>query len=267
VVERSWRLVATALAFTLFGAAAVAANLLYFIPLRFVVSNGAARRRYARAGIRVGYRSFLQVLAMLRIVKLELDREGLARLGGSAAVVVANHPTLVDVLVLLAHIEGASCVVKHSLWRNPFLSFAIRAAEYIPNRDPEQLLRDSGAALARNEPLIVFPEATRTVPGEPLRLQRGAAQIALASDADIKIVHFSCEPVFLSKRDAWYRIPAIRPCLAARVGASLRAREFQRGGANRSVAARHLTLALQNELSKEIRPDARAGTGAQTTAH
>jgi 1-acyl-sn-glycerol-3-phosphate acyltransferase len=266
-VGRSWRLVATALAFAVFGLIAAVANLLYFVPLRLVVPRRDVRQRWARAAIRVLYKAFLRVLVLLGIVKLDLDRHALATLGGARAVIVANHPTLLDVLVLLAYIEQASCVVKHSLWRNPFLSSAIRAAYYIPNRDPEQLLRDCRAALERNEPLVVFPEATRSVPGEPLRLQRGAAQIALESDADLKIVHFSCEPVFLSKRDPWYRVPGTRPCLAARVGASVRAREFQRAGANRSVAARHLTLALQNELSKEIRPDARAGTGAQTAAH
>jgi 1-acyl-sn-glycerol-3-phosphate acyltransferase len=266
-VGRSWRLVATALAFAVFGVVAAVASLLYFLPLRLIAPRRPVCQRWARAGIRVCYKAFLRVLELLGIVKLDLDRNALASLGGARAVIVANHPTLLDVLVLLAYIEQASCVVKHSLWRNPFLSLAIRAAHYIPNRDPEQLLRECRAALERNEPLIVFPEATRSVPGQPLRLQRGAAQIALQSDADLKIVHFSCEPVFLSKRDPWYRVPVARPCLAARVGASVRAREFQRSGANRSVAARHLTLALQNELSKEIRPDARAGTGAQTAAH
>lgn len=263
---RSWRFVATALAFAVFGVAAVLVNALYFVPVRLLAPSGTAQR-WARAGIRGSYRAFLQFLAFLGIVKLDLDRAALARLGGAAGVIVANHPTLLDVIVLLAYVEQANCVVKHSLWRNPFLSFAIRAARYIPNQDPEQVLRDCDAALQRNEPLIVFPEATRSVPGEPLRLHRGAATIALESDTDVKIVHFSCEPVMLSKGDPWYRIPVRRPCLAARVGASVRAREFQRSGANRSVAARHLTLALQQELSKGIRLDARAGTGAQTATH
>jgi 1-acyl-sn-glycerol-3-phosphate acyltransferase len=266
-VGRSWRLVATALAFAVFGLLAAVMNVLYFMPLRVVALRRPVRQRLARAGIRVCYKAFLRVLELLGIVKLELDRKALASLSGARVVIVANHPTLLDATVLLAYIEQASCVVKHSLWRNPFLSSAIRAAYYIPNRDPEQLLRDCGAALARNEPLVVFPEATRSVPGEPLRLQRGAAQIALEAGADLKIVHFSCEPVFLSKGDPWYRIPRTRPCLAARVGASVRARDFLGTGATRSVAARHLTLALKNELSKEIRPNARAGTGAQTTAH
>ena len=169
--------------------------------------------------------------------------------------------------MLLAYVKHASCVVKPSLWGNPFLSGALRAASYVPSNDPEQLLRDCDAALERGESLIVFPEATRSVPGEPLRLQRGAATIALSSDAVLTIVHLRCEPVLLTKGDPWYRIPSRRPCLAARVGASVRARDFQRTGANRSVAARHLTLALQHELSKEIQLDARAGTGAQTATN
>jgi 1-acyl-sn-glycerol-3-phosphate acyltransferase len=264
---RSSRLAATALAFALFGLAAAVLNVLFFLPVRLLVPAGAPRRRWARAGIRICYRAFLRLLTLLGIVELDLDREGLARLGGAAGVIVANHPTLLDVTVLLAHIEQASCVVKHGLWRNPFLSLAIRAAGYVPNKDPEQLLRDAAAALQRGEPLIVFPEATRSVPGEPLRLHRGAATIALRSDAVLKIVHFRCEPVLLTKGVPWYRVPGRRPCLAARVGASVRAREFQRSGVNRNVAARHLTLALQHELSKEIQLDARAGTRAQTATH
>jgi 1-acyl-sn-glycerol-3-phosphate acyltransferase len=255
------------LAFAIFGVAAVLVTVLYFVPLRFLAPSDALRRRCARAGIRVAYRAFLQLLSLLGVVKLDLDREALARLAGVPAVIVANHPTLLDVLVLLAHVPQANCVVKPALWRNPFLSLAIGAAGYIPSRGPVELLRDCDGALKRGEPLIVFPEATRSVPGEELRLHRGAATIALDSDASVQVVHFSCEPVLLTKGVPWYRVPARRPCLAARVGASLRAREFQRGSVNRAVAARHLTRALQHELSKEIRLDARPGTGAQTAAH
>jgi 1-acyl-sn-glycerol-3-phosphate acyltransferase len=262
-VERSWRLVATATAFGVFGIGSVLLTILWFAPLALVAS-AAPRRRAARAAIAGSYKLFLAALEWLGVVELDFDREALARLGDGGAVIVANHPTLLDVMVLLAHVEQVGCVVKQSLWRNPFVAPAIRAAGYVPSRDPEQLLRDCGAALQREEALIVFPEATRSVPGEPLRLHRGAAAIALHSDAVVKVVHFHCEPVLLAKGDSWYRVPHRRPCLAARVGASLRAREFQPSGANRTVAARHLTLALHRELSRGTQLDARAGTRAQT---
>ena len=264
MLERSWRLFGTAVSFAVFGVGAVLVSLLF---LALLVVPRRVRQRPARALVRVSFRSFLRFLATLRVFDFDLDREGLARLGTAGRrVVVANHPTLLDVIVLLAYVNQASCVVKSRVWRNPFLAAAVRAANYVPNDDFTQLLRDSDAALARHEPLIVFPEATRSVPGEPLRLQRGAATIALESDAVVDIVHFRCEPVLLTKSDAWYRVPARRPCLAVKVGASLRAREYLRGGASRSVATRRLTQALQQELG-ESPSDARAGAGAETAAH
>jgi len=264
---RSWRFVATVASFAVFGVGAVLVSTLFFGALVLIMPRGAARQRLARDGVRMVFRVFLRFMVLLRVLRLDIDREGLARLGAEGgSVIVANHPTLLDVMVLLAHVEQAGCVVKHSLWRNPFLSPAIRAANYIPNRDSEQLLRDCDVALKRGESLIVFPEATRSVPGEPLRLQRGAATIALNSDAVLRVVHFKCEPVMLAKGHPWYRTPKRRPCLAARVGASVRARQFQGGGVSRNVAARRLTEALQRQLSGEIPLDARAGTGAQTAA-
>jgi 1-acyl-sn-glycerol-3-phosphate acyltransferase len=265
---RSWRFFATVASFAVFGIAAIVMSVVWFGALLVVVPSRPWRQRLARDGVRWSFRTFLRFMELVGVVKLDIDRAGLERLGAAGrCVIVANHPTLLDAMILLAYVRGAGCVVKHRLWSNPFLSAAIRAANYIPNRDSEQLLRDCAAALARNEPLVVFPEATRSVPGEPLRLQRGAAVIALESDVDLQIVHFSCEPVFLSKSQAWHLIPARRPCLVARVGASVRARDFQLDGVHRSVGARRLTEALQQELAKEIQVDARAGAGAETTAH
>jgi 1-acyl-sn-glycerol-3-phosphate acyltransferase len=267
-LERSWRLVATGVSFAVFAVCSVLASAALFPVLALVAADRVRRRRWARAVNRVSFRALLRFMTLAGVATFDIDREGLARLGADGGgMVVANHPTFLDVVVLLAYIEQANCVVKHSLWRNPFLAAPMRVAGYIPNLNPEQVLRDCAQALARNETLIVFPEATRSVPGEALRLQRGAANIALAADTWLKIVHFECEPVLLAGGMPWYRVPKRRPCLAASVGASVRARDFLHTGEHRSVAARRLTQALQRELSKGVQPDASAGTGAQTAPH
>ena len=260
-------MVATAASFAVFGIGAVLASVALFPVLVLVATDPVRRRRWARAFNRASFRALLRFMALAGVATFDVDRDGLARLGAGGGMVVANHPTFLDVVVLLAHIEQANCVVKHSLWRNPLLAGPMRLAGYIPNQNPEQLLRDCAEALERRETLIVFPEATRSIPGQPLSLQRGAANIALAADAWLRIVHFTCEPVLLARGAPWYRVPERRPCLAARVGASVRARDFLQTGEHRSVAARRLTQALQRELSKGVQPDARAGTGAQTAAH
>lgn len=264
MLDRSWRLIGTALSFAVFGVGAVLVGTVFVLLLAVPQRT---RQRPARDLVRVSFRSFLWFLSLVRVFDFDIDEAGLARLGAPGRrVIVANHPTLLDVIVLLAHVRQASCVVKSRVWRNPFLSAAVRAANYVPNTDLTQLLRDCDAALARDEPLIVFPEATRSVPGEPLHLQRGAATIALESGAVVEMVHFRCEPVLLAKGDAWYRVPRRRPCLRVRVGASLCAREYLDGGASRSVAARRLTQALQQEL-RGSPSDAGAGAGAETAPH
>ena len=164
-------------------------------------------------------------------------------------IVVANHPTLIDVVQLLAQIEHGNCIVKHAIWANPFLGGVMRAANYISNDNSEELLSSCVEALERGETLVIFPEATRTVSGQDMKFRRGAAQVALASGVPVQFVHFSCNPSTLTKAERWYNIPSKRPCFRMRVGDRLDPGEFQIHGERRSVASRRLTRAMHGTLS------------------
>ncbi len=48
--------------------------------------------------------------------------------------------------------------------------------------------------------LLIFPEGTRTTPGIKPKLQRGAAQIAVRTERDLRVVHITVTPSFLTKR-------------------------------------------------------------------
>ena len=111
--------------------------------------------------------------------------EGAERLRKPGRLIVANHPTLIDVVLLVSQMPEVDCIVKRGLWRNPFLRWPVSWAGYLPNSEGEQLIEACAATLRRGHSLLVFPEGTRTVPGKPLRMQRGAAHIALAADAEI----------------------------------------------------------------------------------
>jgi 1-acyl-sn-glycerol-3-phosphate acyltransferase len=262
-MERSWRVVATALSFVVFAVAAAILTLTVGAGIALLAWRPERRRRLARASIRSMFGAFLSFVQFLRVLKLDIDAETRATLAAERTIVVANHPSFIDVLVLLACIEQSNCVVKVGVWRNPLLAWAVRLADYIPNRDPEAMLSACDAALRRKETLIIFPEATRTRPGEAIRLQRGAANIALRSDATIRLVHLKCEPPLLAKGVRWYRVPDRQPCLAVRVGGSVRARDSMRPGESPNAAARRLTLLLQQELSRDVSFDERSGARAQ----
>ena len=64
--------------------------------------------------------------------------------------------------------------------------------------------------LAAGNNLTIFPEGTRSVPGEPLDSQRGFAHIATLTGVNLQPVTITCEPITLVKRAPYIdpRFPA-----------------------------------------------------------
>ena len=124
----------------------------------------------------------------------------------------------------------------------------VRATNYISNDDSEELLTKCVEALRKGETLVIFPEATRTVPGQPMRLRRGAARIALAANVPIQMVHISCRPSTLTKAEHWYEIPTRRPCLRTRVGDRLDIAAFRKAEEEPSMASRRLTELMHKKF-------------------
>jgi 1-acyl-sn-glycerol-3-phosphate acyltransferase len=264
---RAWRLAATTLLFAIFGVSGVISSLLVFPALQVLAGNSERRQRWSRTFVRLYFRSFVSMMATFGVCTFDIDAETRASLANARGkLVVGNHPTLIDALVLLAYIDQANCVVKSALWRNPFLTVGIRAANYISNENTEELMSCCEAALSEGQALIVFPEATRTVPGQPIRPQRGAATMALRAKVQVQIVHIDCQPVFLSRHVAWYRIPRRKPCFIVRAGVSLWADDFLRSGGLRSIAARQMTGVIARELNAGAGNEG-AGVRAQTASH
>ena len=91
--------------------------------------------------------------------------------------IIANHPSLLDVAFLISQIDNTSCIIKHGLTRNPFTRGPVTAAGYISNDESADML-NRASALRGGQTLIVFPEGTRTT-GDMPRFHRGACAIAL----------------------------------------------------------------------------------------
>lgn len=125
--------------------------------------------------------------------------------------VVANHPSFLDAVVLLARLPEANCVVKGRLRRHPLFAAYLRAGRYIGNgADPAEVIEQCRRAAARGEPVLIFPEGTRSQPGAVPHFLRGAAQIALRARLQILPVTVSCNPAVLTHGVPWYRMPVCR---------------------------------------------------------
>jgi 1-acyl-sn-glycerol-3-phosphate acyltransferase len=206
VLSVLWRIAVAGFCFAAFMVGGIAFSLLLFPLVRLLSGGRSQYERRVRVAVRLSFATLLWVLRVLGMLRVDARNTALLRQSG-AVLVLANHPSYLDIVVLIAHIPNAVCVVKSKLWQSPFFGGVVRAAGYIRNDEPETLIRNCTAKLAAGLPLIIFPEGTRTVPGAPLHFVRGAAHIALTTGVPILPVLLRCEPRVLTKGAKWYAMP------------------------------------------------------------
>lgn len=244
-----WRLVATALSFLVFGIGGVLLTLSVF-PALLCVPN-ATRAVKARWWIHKSFGCFMWLMEHLGVLRFEVTgREYLQAREG--VLILANHPTLIDVVALIALTPNASCVVKQALWKNPFIGGVVRAAAYISNAQPEGVIDACVDDLQRTNALIVFPEGTRTGVDQPFRFQRGAAYIILRSACPVLPVLIQCDPLTLTKGVAWYRIPRKKCTLSVAVLPPMNAKAWVNQADPATLQARRLTSALEKFFTEQI---------------
>ncbi|OZI35770.1 1-acyl-sn-glycerol-3-phosphate acyltransferase [Bordetella genomosp. 1] len=214
-----WRLVATAMAFSLFGLGGLLLRLVIFPPQRLFFGDPARRQRRARATITWTFRCFIRF--MVRTGILTVDFRGAERLGRPGQMIIANHPSLLDVVFLIGHVADTNCIVKHGLVTNAFTRGPINAAGYISNSESLDMLDEAADALRAGQTLIVFPEGTRTPRDSQPRFHRGACAIAMRGASVITPVVIRMSPRSLTKGEPWYRIPARRMRYSIHVGADI----------------------------------------------
>lgn len=201
-----WRLCTTALCFSVFGVGGILLACTVFPIQRIVYRDAEHRRQVARKTVHKSFRFFIGMMSKTGTASFDVDNlQELRQLRGN--IIIANHPSLIDVVVLISIIPNADCIVKAHLFRNPFMRGVIRSTGYISNADPEGLLEDCKRSLSMGNNLIIFPEGTRTTPGQPIKFQRGTANIVLRCKPQIMPLLINVAPTTLTKQCKWYHIP------------------------------------------------------------
>jgi 1-acyl-sn-glycerol-3-phosphate acyltransferase len=245
---RCWRVVATGLCFALFGIGGLLLRVLVFPLLSLLVWQREARIGAARAIIRLAFRAFVETMRGLGVLRYEII--GLEKLDRRGLLILANHPTLIDTVFLMAFVRRADCVVKSGLWNNPFTRGPVRAAGYINSEHGSQLIEACVGSLGAGNNLIVFPEGTRTPAGGEIALKRGAANIAVRGGSAVTPVLISCTPSTLGKGGKWWQVPRRTAQFRIEVKDDIEIYHFTGGGMSDVIAARRLTEHLQTYFAK-----------------
>lgn len=250
-----WRLIATAASFVLFGLGGLCLRLLVFPLLAWLPGDAQAHRLRARRTVGRLFWFFIRFMARTGVLTYQID--GAEKIGRPGQMIIANHPSLIDVVFLIGLVRDANCVVKQSLWENPFTRGPLRSTQYISNDGSMDMLDAASDALQDGQSLIVFPEGTRTRPGQPPAFHRGAAAIALRGAKILTPVTIKVSPTTLTKAEPWYRIPQRRVHFSFHVGADIDPQAFAALGPA-PQASRRLNDFLHHYYIKELAEDERS---------
>jgi 1-acyl-sn-glycerol-3-phosphate acyltransferase len=119
------------------------------------------RRRCGRFMIMDGFRTYLRFLRFAFPFRFDLSE--LARLADEKPLIIAaNHPSLLDAVLIVSCLPNAVCVMKASLMDNFVFGVCARLAGYIRNNAPLAMILNAREVLQDGAHLVIFPEGTRT---------------------------------------------------------------------------------------------------------
>ena len=244
-----WRILATGFCFATFGLGALFISLVIF-PIQYLLYGKENRTKAARKVVIKTFYLFARTMEIVGVLRIRVN--GLKEIVDlKGAIIVANHPSLIDVVVMIAYLPNTDCIIKSELFKNPFIKGVVSGVGYISNDDPELIIEDCKKSLASGYNIIIFPEGTRTVPGKSLKFRRGAANIAIRCQAHYLPVLITVNPTTLTKNQPWYDVPPRKVEIELKVLPLMELTEYFEMP-NVSLAARSLTSTMQNYFTKEL---------------
>jgi 1-acyl-sn-glycerol-3-phosphate acyltransferase len=162
--------------------------------------------RIGRGAISNIYRRFWGTAERFGLLTVDASALDVLRDEPGGLIVAANHPSMLDAMVIVGRLPRGVCVMKAELFRNPFLGAASRLARYIANDDGRRVLKEAVRTLRAGHQLVLFPEGTRTVRWPVNPFLPGIATIARMAQVPIQTVILETDSPYLTK--GW---PLLRP--------------------------------------------------------
>lgn len=171
------------------GAGALVLAFLVFPILKIFIHPKDRFNLAAQRFISSTFRFFMFMLKTSRVSYITTDaKEQLRSL--RSKVVIANHPSMLDSVVLIALIPNTTVIAGEKYSRGVF-GGVIKACYIINSLDFDELCRRCKESLDLGSNVLIFPEGTRTPRHGQISFKKGAARIARAAGVKILPVHIA----------------------------------------------------------------------------
>jgi 1-acyl-sn-glycerol-3-phosphate acyltransferase len=214
--------------------------------MRVVLRSKIKFQKYARRLVSAAFAFFIGFMKITGIVELRVkDKHYFKNI--FSKIIVANHPSLLDVVILLSLIPNADCVVRGKLSRS-IVGGVVRSIYILNSLDFDELALSCAASLKQGYCLIIFPEGTRTRRFGDKKLKRGAAHLSLSSFCNIVPVHIGGNSKFgLGKHDPFFSFnPHEKYIYEIEARGEISPQRY--ASIPRPIAARNLTADIQASL-------------------
>ena len=177
----------------------------------------ARRARRLRFVMSRGFRFMHDLLRWVRIVDFN-PRRFRHEIPDGPCVMVANHPTLMDISALLATEKDLIFPVKPELFRSFWARPLLAAADHFEGAGTDthsvgQMIDAGVERVRRGARVIVFPEGTRSPQDGLHPFGRVAFEIAVRANVDIVPIVITCRPRWLTKERSFFDPPKTLPAL------------------------------------------------------
>lgn len=117
-------------------------------------------------------------------------------------ILAPNHPSMIDVVLIMAKLENCSCIAKNSLMSNPLLGMSARANQYIASKNINCMIHEAEERLSQGENILIFPESTRTDFSDNRafgKVKGSAVLISKRAQAPLQLLYIHTNSRFLGK--------------------------------------------------------------------
>jgi Predicted exporters of the RND superfamily len=170
--------------------------------LSSIIPASKKKKKYwFHVSVSVATRAMVNVMYMVRKVRINPHGEDFKK----PAVIVANHQSFIDILVLLGLNPKVVMVTNGWVWQSPFFGRIVRYADFYHTANGYEALADSlREKIADGYSVVVFPEGTRSVDGSIKRFHKGAFYLAETLKLDILPVVLYGNGMVISKKQPFF---------------------------------------------------------------
>lgn len=157
----------------------------------------SVKKRYFHTLICYSTRFIIKAIFVIRSSVINEYKENFKK----SAVIVANHQSFVDIIVLLSLNRKMLMVTNGWVWNSPFFGRIVRFADFYYAANGYESLADTfRERVAEGYSVVVFPEGTRSADGTINRFHKGAFFLAEQLNVDILPIVMYGNGMVISKK-------------------------------------------------------------------